>query len=148
MEMTAADDAWAIIDRLGLAPHPEGGWFRETWREPGLYGARASATAIWFLLEAGQRSHWHRVDAAEMWFWHAGAPRMLSITERDAAQPLSRLLGGDVLGGALPHYLVPAGYWQATGDADGWTLFSCVVSPGFDFAGFELAAPGWMPGAA
>lgn len=134
------DQASTIIARLGLAPHPEGGWFRETWRAEGTGGARSPGTAILFLLEAGQRSHWHRVDADELWLWHAGSPLDLRI---DTAAPVT--LGGDVLAGQAPQVRVLAGAWQATEAPRGWGLVSCVVVPGFDFAGFELAPPGWAP---
>ncbi len=139
-------DAGEIIARLDLAPHPEGGWYRETWRAPAAEGERASATAIWFLLDAGQRSHWHRVDAAEIWLWHAGAPLSLSTAPDDAGPVSIVRLGGDVLNGEVPQHVIPAGAWQAAEADAGWALVSCVVSPGFSFDGFELAAPGWMPG--
>ncbi|MCW1430354.1 cupin domain-containing protein [Novosphingobium sp. JCM 18896] len=137
--------AAAIIAKLGLEPHPEGGWYRETWRAEAAPGTRASATAIHFLLDAGERSHWHRVDAAEIWLWHAGGPLTLSIAP-DANGPVRQItLGGDVLAGEEPQALVPPGQWQAAAPVDGWVLVSCVVSPGFDFAGFELAPEGWVP---
>lgn len=138
--MTAAD----IIERLALAPHPEGGWYRETVRRPAPGGGRDSLTAIHFLLDRGQRSHWHRVDADELWLWHAGSPLMLRIAEGDAVT--GHQLGGDVLAGQAPQLLVPAGAWQAAEARDGWGLVSCLVAPGFDFTGFELAAEGWSPG--
>lgn len=141
------ETARALIERLELAPHPEGGWFRETWRAPARGGERASATSIHFLLEAGQRSHWHRVDAAEIWFWHAGAPLALFTAEANAGPIRRAALGGDVLAGQAPQLLVPAGHWQAAEPLGGWVLVSCVVSPGFEFSGFELAAEGWQPGA-
>jgi len=143
------DDGTAaeIIARLDLQPHPEGGWYRETWRAEAPPGARANATAIHFLLEAHQRSHWHRVDAAELWLWHAGSALTLSIAPDDAA-PVRRVrLGPDVPAGDAPQALVPPGHWQAAEPCGGWTLVSCVVSPGFEFAGFELAPPGWEPAA-
>ena len=141
------DEARAIIERLKLEPHPEGGWYRETWRADAPPGMRASATAIHFLLEAGQRSHWHKVDAAELWLWHAGAPLRV-LTAPDGAGPVEEhMLGCDVLAGQHPQILVPPHHWQATETIDGWTLVSCVVSPGFDFAGFTLAPVDWMPGA-
>ncbi len=140
------EDARAIIDRLGLAPHPEGGWYRETWRADAGPGERAGGTAILFLLDRGERSHWHKVDAAELWFWHAGAPLTLSITPTDEGPVSSIRLGGDVLAGEQAQGLVPEGHWQATEAPDGWGLVSCVVVPAFEFAGFTLAAPGWMPG--
>lgn len=138
------DEARAIIERLALAPHPEGGWYRETWRASAEGTARSPGTAILFLLEGGQRSHWHRVDADELWFWHAGSPLELQIAD-EAGGVACTALGGDVLAGAAPQARVPAGCWQATEARQGWGLVSCVVVPGFDFAGFELAAPGWMP---
>ncbi len=139
-------DPAAIIASLGLAPHPEGGWYRETWRADARDGERASATAIHFLLEAHQRSHWHRVDAAELWFWHAGAPLALSIAPDDAGPVTRTILGQHVLEGEAAQALVPAGHWQAAAPLGGWTLVSCVVSPGFHFGGFELAAADWSPG--
>jgi predicted cupin superfamily sugar epimerase len=127
-------DAKALIARHALAPHPEGGWYRETWRAAAAPGERAAGTAILFLLEQGQSSHWHKVDADELWLWHAGAP----LTLRIGAESVT-------LDAAGPQALVPAGAWQAAhADAD-WVLVSCVVVPGFDFAGFTLAPPGWEP---
>ncbi len=131
--------AEAIIVKLGLKPHPEGGWYRETWRGPEV-GGRASGTAILFLLQAGERSHWHRVDADEIWLWHAGAPLVLSMGE-EAAREVR--LGPDVLGGEVVQAVVPAGWWQAARPLGEWVLVSCTVSPGFRFEGFELAPPGW-----
>jgi uncharacterized protein len=141
------DDARAIIERLKLEPHPEGGWYRETWRADAPPGERASATAIHFLLEDGQRSHWHKVDAAELWLWHAGAPLRLLTAPDERTTATEHALGGDVLAGHQPQLLVPPHHWQATETTGGWTLVSCIVSPGFDFAGFTLAQPGWAPGA-
>lgn len=131
--------AEAIIERLGLMPHPEGGWYRETWKGPEI-GGRASGTAILFLLRAGERSHWHRVDADEIWLWHAGAPLVLAMGVERAEEVR---LGPDVLGGEVVQAVVPAGWWQAAGSTGEWTLVSCTVSPGFRFEGFELAPPGW-----
>jgi predicted cupin superfamily sugar epimerase len=135
-----------MIAALGLAPHPEGGWYRETWRaQTSLPGGRAAATSILFLLEAGQRSHWHRVDADEMWLFQAGAPLRLSVAGQ-AAPAATVTLGPDPLAGHAPQHLVPAGAWQsAEGPTDGWALVACVVAPGFEFAGFELAPQGWSP---
>ncbi|MDO7837377.1 cupin domain-containing protein [Sphingobium sp. HBC34] len=137
-------DGRALIAALDLAPHPEGGWYRETWR--GAIGAdgRASGTAILFLLEAGQRSHWHRVDAEEHWFWHAGAPLILSVAAQGQAAT-DLLLGPQVLNGQIPQGRVPAHHWQASTPQGGWALVSCTVTPGFDFAGFTLAPPLWSP---
>lgn len=134
-------DPDALIAALDLRPHPEGGWYRETWRADAPPGERPSATAILFLLKAGERSHWHRVDATELWLWHAGASLALS-TPGDTVR-----LGPDVLAGETPQARIEAGEWQATVADRGWALVSCVVSPGFDFAGFELAPPGWSPDA-
>jgi uncharacterized protein len=128
-----------IIRKLELAPHPEGGWYRQTWAGP-LVQDRASGTAILFLLQAGERSHWHRVDADEIWLWHAGAPLVLSLGETKASDVR---LGPDVLVGEVVQAVVPAGWWQAARSTGDWTLVSCTVSPGFRFEGFELAPPGW-----
>jgi predicted cupin superfamily sugar epimerase len=134
--------AEAIIAKLGLQPHPEGGWYRQTWVGPEV-GGRASGTAILFLLKAGERSHWHRVDAGEIWLWHAGAPLVLSMGIDRAVE---HRLGPDVLGGEAVQQVVPAGWWQAARSTGDWTLVSCTVSPGFRFEGFELAPPGWELG--
>lgn len=128
-----------IIAKLGLMPHPEGGWYRETWKGPEV-GGRASGTAILFLLQAGERSHWHRVDADEIWLWHAGAPLVLSMGV-EAAREVR--MGPDVLGGEVVQAVVPAGWWQAARPLGEWVLVSCTVSPGFRFEGFDLAPPGW-----
>ena len=136
-----------MIAALNLAPHPEGGWYRETWRaEAPLPGGRAAATSILFLLEAGQRSHWHRVDAGELWLFQAGDPLELGIAaEGEAAKTF--VIGPDPLAGQAPQQLVPPGAWQsAQASPEGWTLVACVVAPGFEFAGFEMAPPGWSPG--
>jgi predicted cupin superfamily sugar epimerase len=134
--MTEAD---RIIAKLGLAPHPEGGWYRQTWVGPDREG-RASGTAILFLLKAGEASHWHRVDADEIWIWNAGAPLVLSLGLK-LAQDVR--LGPDVLGGNVVQALVPAGHWQAARSTGAWSLVTCTVSPGFRFDGFELAPPGF-----
>ncbi len=139
------DEAYIIIEQLGLQPHPEGGWYRETWRAEAPPGERAGATAIYFLLEAGQRSHWHKVDAAELWLWHAGAPLRLLTAPADSGPVSETPLGLDMAAGQRPQGLVPPHHWQATETTGGWALVSCIVSPGFDFAGFTLAAPGWSP---
>jgi len=137
--------AEAIIAQLDLSPHPEGGWFRETWRADCPPGKRASATAILFLLEAHDRSHWHKVDATELWLWHAGAPLTLSISTDKSGPVHDVALDPDVLSGELPQVIVPADQWQAARPLGGWALVSCVVSPGFEFNGFELAPAGWEP---
>ena len=126
-----------IIAKLALQPHPEGGWYRQTWVGPDREG-RASGTAILFLLARGERSHWHRVDADEIWIWNAGAPLALQLGE-EAARTV--ILGPDVLGDQQVQALVPKGHWQAAESLGDWTLVSCTVSPGFRFEGFELAPP-------
>jgi uncharacterized protein len=135
-------DATAIIDRLGLAPHPEGGHFRQIWAGPEIEG-RASGTVILFLLSAGERSHWHRVDADEIWHFHAGAPLILRVSERAALPATAHRLGADVLAGDRAVAIVPAHHWQAAETTGDWSLVSCTVSPGFRFEGFELAQPGF-----
>ncbi|CAM8630676.1 MULTISPECIES: cupin domain-containing protein [Sphingobium] len=137
-------DGRALIERLGLAAHPEGGWYRETWRAESGLGQRAGGTTILFLLEAHERSHWHRVDADEHWFWHAGAPLILSIAP-PGGPACDLLLGPDIFDGQMPQGWVPAHHWQASTPHGGWTLVSCTVTPGFDFAGFSLAPPDWSP---
>lgn len=132
-----------IIAALDLAPHPEGGWFRQTWAAGAAAGQRPSGTAILFLLKAGENSHWHRVDATEIWFWHAGAPLILSQAATAAGPAEDAVLGPDIGAGQLPQRIVPADHWQAARSTGDWTLVSCTVSPGFRFAGFSLAAPGF-----
>ncbi len=133
--MTAGE----IIALLALAPHPEGGWFRQTFRDTGGPEGRGGSTAIYFLLEAGQESRWHRVDAAEVWHWHAGAPLLLTIGTAE------HRLGADLAAGERPQAVVPAGDWQKARSLGDWTLVGCTVAPGFEFAGFEMAAVGWSP---
>ncbi|WP_296578256.1 cupin domain-containing protein [Phreatobacter sp.] len=136
----------AIIALLGLKPHPEGGFFVETFRDaPGADG-RAASTAIYFLLRRGERSHWHTVDAVEIWHWHAGAPLRLSLAAGDAGPVAHLVLGADLAAGERPQGIVPPHHWQAAESLGDWTLVGCTVAPGFDFAGFRLAPPGWMPG--
>lgn len=134
-----------IIAALQLAPHPEGGYFRETFRDEARDGGRAHSTAIYFLLKAGEVSRWHRVDAVEVWHWYAGAPLMLSIAPPDGA-PEEVLLGPAVLQGERPQGIVPAGHWQQARSLGAWTLVGCTVAPGFTFCGFEMAPEGFAPG--
>jgi len=136
--------AAAIVAALGMSPHPEGGWYAETWRDPAGPGGRGAVTAIYFLLEAGQRSRWHRVDATEVWLWHAGAPLTLSVAEGATVRALT--LGPGITTGERPQAVVPKDAWQSAESAGAWTLVSCVVAPAFGFAGFELAPEGWSPG--
>lgn len=144
-----AAKARALIEELALQPHPEGGWYAETWRTPAPAGARASSTAIHFLLEKGQSSHWHRVDATEVWLWHSGDPLALAIAENDDG-PINEIrLGHDILSGDRVQAVVPPNAWQAARPLEGdhgYVLVSCVVAPGFEFDRFELAEPGWSPG--
>jgi hypothetical protein len=138
--LSAAD----VIRLLDLRPHPEGGHFRETFRDAAaLPNGRATSTAIYFLLAAGERSRWHRVDAAEVWHWHAGAPLTLSIATETAATTVR--LGADVAAGERPQAVVPARAWQQAESSGDWTLCGCTVAPGYEFAGFELAPDGWEP---
>ena len=140
--------AGEMIASLGLKPHPEGGWYAETWRAPARGDERAAASAIYFLLREGERSHWHRVDAHELWLWHAGAPLILSQAEA-AEGPVRRLwLGPALERGEAPQAVVPAGHWQAAASTGGFTLVSCIVAPGFRFEGFELAPPDFRIGGA
>lgn len=140
-------DADEIIERLGLQPHPEGGSYGETWRAPAATGERASGTAIYFLLRAGERSHWHRVDATEIWHYYAGDALELQ-TCRNGGAPATRVLGIDLAAGQRPQLAVAPGEWQAARSLGAWTLVGCTVSPGFEFDGFELAPPAWEPSGA
>jgi uncharacterized protein len=162
-----------IIDLLGLAQHPEGGHFRETFRdEARIFGitsalsttsrerqgigqlsdrtpneeiGRAASTAIYFMLARGERSHWHRVDAVEIWHYYAGAPLELAITKGES-DPTTRVrLGNDLAAGERPQAVVPAEVWQSAATLGDWTLAGCTVAPGFEFSGFEIAPAGWKP---
>lgn len=126
-----------------MKPHPEGGHYVETFRANAPPGERPSSTAILFLLKAGERSHWHRIDAVEIWHFHAGAPLALSIADYDSHRRIT--LGADLNSGETPQAIVPIGAWQAAQTLGSWTLVGCTVSPGFEFAGFELAPPDWSP---
>ena len=138
-------DARAIIDALKMQPHPEGGHYVETFRDGEGPDGRGHCTAIYFLLQAGKRSHWHKVDATEIWFWHAGAPLELSLSEDGVASESVRL-GPDVVAGERPQAIVPRHGWQSAQSLGDWTLVSCTVAPGFTFEGFEMAPPDWQPG--
>jgi uncharacterized protein len=136
--------ATAIIRLLDLKPHPEGGHFRETFRDSRTIDGRAASTAIYFLLARGERSHWHRVDAVETWHWYAGAALALEIAESDGN--IERvMLGSDLSAGERPQAIVPAHDWQAAQSLGDWTLCGCTVAPGFEFSGFELAPKDWSP---
>ncbi|MEP4981768.1 cupin domain-containing protein [Ascidiaceihabitans sp.] len=138
--MTAQD----IIDRLNLSPHPEGGFYRQTWVAETVEGSddRPSGTCIYFLLKQGESSHWHHVDATEIWLYHAGAPLILSLSATDEGPAKDHILSPDLSKGA-PQIIVPKGHWQAAATTGDYTLVSCTVSPGFRFDGFTLAAPGF-----
>ncbi len=135
--------AGRVREALGLAAHPEGGHYRELWRDAGSSGGRGAASSIVFMLAEGERSLWHRVDAAEIWLWQAGAPLLLGISDGAGRQALR--LGPDVRGGELLQAVVPVQAWQEARSLGAWTVVSCIVAPAFEFAGFELAPPGWSP---
>lgn len=144
----AGDDvpetASEVIDRFGLEPHPEGGWFRQTFRDEGPDGT-VHSTAIYFLLARGERSHWHRVHhAAEVWHHYAGDPIRL-LTSADGGTVDDHVLGADLAAGQRPQVVVPMGHWQSAEPLGEWTLVGCTVAPGFDFSQFELAPPDWAP---
>ena len=140
--LTAAE----VIRKLALKPHPEGGHFRETFRDPRSdTNGRAASTAIYFLLARGERSHWHRVDAVEIWHYHAGAPLVLEMAA-DENGPIRRMkLGPDITMGERPQGVVPPGYWQSALSLGAWTLVGCTVAPGFMFEKFEMAPDGFSP---
>jgi predicted cupin superfamily sugar epimerase len=132
-----------IIRALGLKPDPEGGHYRETFHDSRLVDGRAASTAILFLLARSERSHWHRIDAVEIWHYHAGSPLKLSIVD-GAAEQIVRL-SGDISAGEIPQVRVPARAWQAAESLGEWSLVGCTVAPGFMFEGYELAPAGWSP---
>jgi uncharacterized protein len=139
-EVSAAD----VIRLLDLRPHPEGGYYRETFRDPRQDAdGRSLSTAIYFLLAAGVRSHWHRIDTVEMWHWHAGAALTLRIAEDNGVATVR--LGANLAAGERPQAVVPAGAWQAAESLGAWTLVGCTVAPGFEFSSFEVAPKDWAP---
>ncbi len=141
LAMTSSD----IIRILDLKPHPEGGHYRETLRDSASYNDRSVSTAIYFLLAAGEISHWHRIDSIEVWHWYAGAPLALSVSA-DGGEIVHLTVGMDLSSGERPQAVVPAGAWQSARTLGPWTLVGCTVAPGFLFDHFELAPPGWSPG--
>ena len=142
--MALPPDAADIIARLELQPHPEGGHYRETFRDDDVDdGGRSRSTAIYFLLARGERSHWHRVDAVETWHYYAGASLTLRIADESGERRVA--LGVDLAAGEVPQAVVPAYAWQAAESNGDWTLVGCIVAPGFEFAKFELAPKGWEP---
>lgn len=130
-----------LIEKLGLLPHPEGGHYRETWVADN--DGRPVGTAIYFLLKAGERSHWHKVDAVEIWHYYAGAPLILSLSETETGPAKDHILGPDIFQEQTPQVIVPTDHWQAARTTGDFTLVGCTVSPGFQFDGFTLAAPGF-----
>jgi uncharacterized protein len=133
-----------VIRLLDLKPHPEGGHFRETFRDARQINGRATSTAIYFLLARGQRSDWHRIDTVEIWHWQAGAPLELQIAPEHGRRECLTL-GSDLAAGERPQAIVPAHAWQAAQSLGDWTLVGCTVAPGFEFAKFELAPKEWKP---
>ena len=138
--------AEVVIQQLGLQPHPEGGWYRETWRGPQAGGGCSVGTAIHYLLQRHQRSHWHRIDASELWLYQAGGP--LNLRKAVGGHVIERRLGPDLTGGDLLQEVVAPGEWQAAHTDADWALVACVVMPGFEFSKFELAPPEWRPAGA
>ena len=145
MDPAAQADVDRMVELLALVPHPEGGRFAETWRAASADDTRAAGTAIYFLLTADERSHWHRVDAAEIWHHYAGAPLVLETSDGTTVE--RRVLGSDLAAGERPQLVVQPDEWQAARTTGAWTLVGCTVAPGFEFSGFELAARDWAPGA-
>ena len=141
--MTQRQSAADIIRALALAPHPEGGHYRETFRDPRIIDGRAASTSIHFLLARGERSHWHRIDAVEIWHYYAGTALKLEVV--DGAKEEIVRLGADIRAGEVPQFTVPARAWQASESLGDWSLVGCTVAPGFSFDGFELAPAGWSP---
>jgi predicted cupin superfamily sugar epimerase len=142
--MAEPPSAADIIARLELKPHPEGGHFRETFRDPRTDAqGRSVSTAIYFLLARGERSHWHRIDAVEVWHFYAGSAMTLQIADGNGRRAIK--LGPDLAASDVPQAIVPAQAWQAAESSGDWTLVGCTVAPGFDFATFELAPKDWEP---
>ncbi|MEA3073549.1 MAG: uncharacterized protein QOD29_4995 [Alphaproteobacteria bacterium] len=133
-----------VIELLDLKPHPEGGHFRETFRDRlKISNTRAASSAIYFLLARGQRSCWHKIDAVEIWHYHAGAALELQVALRDTGPTTRLTLGPDLMRGARPQVIVPARAWQSAHSLGDWTLVGCTVAPAFEFAAFEVAPEGW-----
>lgn len=132
-----------IIAELGMKPHPEGGWYAETFRDNLEVGGRSASTAIYYLLKQGERSHWHRIDAVEIWHFYAGAPLRLRLADDDGAREI--ILGPGIAKGERPQGVVPRGTWQAAASLGEWTLVGCTVAPGFEFKGFDLAPADFSP---
>jgi predicted cupin superfamily sugar epimerase len=140
MATTAAD----IIALLELDRHPEGGWYRQTFEDTPEAGQRAQSTAIYYLLEGENNSHWHRVDAAEVWHWYGGSPLRLRLSHEGKVID-EHVLGPELSAGQRPQVIVPRHSWQTAKSLGTWTLVGCTVAPGFQFSGFELAPKDWSP---
>ncbi|MFM7051980.1 MAG: cupin domain-containing protein [Planctomycetota bacterium] len=138
------DSADDIIEVLDLRPHPEGGYYRETWRDRPAGGGRGAGTAIYFLLPGGVENRWHRVDAAEIWHYYAGAPLALEIAPEGGVVSHA-VLGASIFDGERPQIEVPPRAWQRARSLGPWTLVGCTVSPAFEFERFEIAPDGWRP---
>ena len=139
-KLTAKD----VIFTLGLQPHPEGGWYAQTFEDEARSDGRSRSTAIYYLLELGDISAWHRVDAVEVWHFYTGAPLTLRISDGNTVH--SFVLGPDLDAGQRPQMIVPQSAWQSAQSTGDWSLVGCTVAPGFSFSGFEMAKPGWEPG--
>lgn len=143
--LSVEQPAREVVRALHLSPHPEGGWYRETFRDEGEEGGRAASTSIYFLLEADQVCAWRRVDAAEVWHFYAGAPLSITLSPPDGRGAEAMRLGLDLNAGCEPQIVVPRGWWQTATTLGAWTLVGCTVAPGFRFSGFELAPETWRP---
>ena len=143
----AAENAGAwrdIVKRLNMQPHPEGGYYVETFRDDSMVDGRAHSSAIYYLLTADDFSHWHRVDAVEVFHHYAGAPLSMTLSP-DGHKAEAFRLGSQFAAGEQPQLIVPKGCWQTATSLGAWTLVGCTVAPAFEFSGFELAPPDWRP---
>ncbi len=138
-------EAARLISLLHLEPHPEGGWYRQSFADQPDPARRAFSTAIYYLLERGQNSNWHKVDASEIWHFYAGAPLLLMVS-LDGKSTTTSTLGIDFSAGQRPQIIVASGHWQSAKSLGDWTLAGCTVAPGFEFSGFEMAPKDWTPG--
>ncbi len=134
-----------VIRLLDLEPHPEGGWYKQTFRDALTAAGRPASTAIYYLLQAEELSAWHRIDAVEIWHYHAGAPLSITLSAPDGQGATAHTLGPDLRAGCRPQVVVPTGWWQTAVSLGAWTLVSCTVAPGFHFEGWELAPADWRP---
>lgn len=142
MKIMNAND---IIAHLRLEPHPEGGFYRETYRDTQTQNGRSVSTAIYFLLRAGDRSHWHRIDSAEIWHWYAGGPLLLKLYDDQKDSKEEYILSNSLRHNHQPQIIIPPHIWQSAEPLEGWSLVGCTVAPGFEFQKFELAASDWGP---